>query len=102
MLLKPSFLYPKISSGVKIGALSSLLLDNAESAGSLFLRVDELSVAASASALASLNFNLFNEISVSGGSFSLSLGMQLSAPFETELGKSTKHHHNLSKYESLS
>ena len=74
------------SSGFKIDSLTSLLSDNVESPGSLFLRVNEFSVAALASA-SNIDLTLFPEVSVSGGSFHLGLGFEMMSPFETELGE---------------
>ena len=79
------FNYDK-SAGFKMSSLADLL-SGVESPGSLFLRVNEFSVSASARA-PTLNFDLFEGISVTDGSFGLSLGLRLSAPFEAELDSS--------------
>ena len=80
-----------VSTGFKVGDLKNFFTkstsDNA--IGSLFLRIEELSVSAKASATG-LDIDLFptnngNEIAIDDGFFSLSAGIQLPAPFEVEV-----------------
>jgi hypothetical protein len=72
------------STGIKVDNALSVFSGGSDASASLFFRLEDLGVFAEAT-IDSADFDLFRKITVENGSFLLSAGVRIAAPFEAEV-----------------